>query len=342
MVDPPASLDHALKAEKSGFDCVWLGDHLTITWNYCQEKCSELWVSLAIIGANTRRVMILPGVTDPYRRHPSVLAQATATLDQATNGRAGMGIGAGEAMNLVPFGISWTNPVMALRESIIVMRKLWQASIDNPASFQGKLFSLDRAFLMCKPVQKPSPPIYVGAQGRQTLRVVGELGDGWLPWIMNYGTFIERLGEIEDSAKKAGRRMDEIDVCAFFFTALSDNREEEYMALESVSKMALVLERKVLEKMGLRIGLPQDLTVQSALGDRESGKLLQTEAEKVPREAVEEVTLTGPADDCISKIERFVKAGATQIVVMNFGPDPDQTFTMYKNRIIPYVKEQFR
>lgn len=114
-------------------------------------------------------------VTDPLRRHPAVTAQLAITLDLISNGRAILGIGAGEAFHLNPYGIAWERPISRLEEAVRVIKKLWS---EDFADYNGVFFKLKRAVVIKKSVQKPYPPIWIGAMRPRALRVVGVLGDG--------------------------------------------------------------------------------------------------------------------------------------------------------------------
>ena len=150
---------------------MWIPDHLIE-----DGALVDPWSVMAGIGIQTRRVMICTGVTDTQRSHPAKTAQSVATVDELSHGRAGLGIGAGEAMNITPFGIHWDkNPrdrTQRLREAIKVIRLLWSSSKNNRKNYEGKFFQLKDAWLDQHPVQKPSPPIYVTRLFQDTGRAV--------------------------------------------------------------------------------------------------------------------------------------------------------------------------
>jgi phthiodiolone/phenolphthiodiolone dimycocerosates ketoreductase len=75
-------------------------------------------------------------MTDPFRRHPAQTAQAVATLDRFSNGRVGIGVGAGESMNLLPFGLDWrTENVLRLKEATEVIKLLFDSSSAKPVKY---------------------------------------------------------------------------------------------------------------------------------------------------------------------------------------------------------------
>ena len=190
------SIRVAKKAEECEFSSVWLGDHLVA--HLGSPACLEAWTVMGIISQHTEKIRLGVGVTDPHRRNPALLAQTAATVDIASNGRLIMGIGAGEAMNLEPFGIPWNRPVSRMAEAMPLMQRLWsERYIDH----EGEFYSMHNAIVEPKPVQKPHPPMWLAANGPRTLRLCGEHCQGWLPGRINPSTYADDLEVIEDYLK---------------------------------------------------------------------------------------------------------------------------------------------
>jgi len=101
-------------AERLGYGFVWASDD-RLQW--------DVFSVLAAIGLQTERIALGPGVTNPYSRHPALVAAAIATLDELTYGRAVLGLGAGGTAHGM-LGIERTAPAAALREAIGVIRAL--------------------------------------------------------------------------------------------------------------------------------------------------------------------------------------------------------------------------
>ena len=118
-------------------------------------------------------------MTDLVRRHPATLAQTALTLDHLTGGRFVLGVGAGEALNLAPFGLANARPLGRLDEGLEVMRLLMTE--DDPVDFDGEHFQLRGATLGLRPLGDRPPPVWVAAHRPRGLEVVGRRADGWLP-----------------------------------------------------------------------------------------------------------------------------------------------------------------
>jgi alkanesulfonate monooxygenase SsuD/methylene tetrahydromethanopterin reductase-like flavin-dependent oxidoreductase (luciferase family) len=207
------------RIEELGFDSIWLADHLLFPG--ASGFTVEAWSILSIIAAKTERVKLVIGVTDPHRRHPALLAQTAATIDQLSNGRLILGIGAGEGMNLDPFGIEWERPVSKMVESINVMRKLWKSDESNKFDFDGEFYTLKKAYLDVEPIQE-AIPIYIAANRPKTRRMTGEIGDGWIPILESPETYKKHLEEVKAGAKEANRDIGEIETCLEIYTAVSE------------------------------------------------------------------------------------------------------------------------
>jgi F420-dependent oxidoreductase-like protein len=199
-------LERARFAEDAGFDGVWVFDHFKPLYGDPKGPCMEGWSLLAALAAATTRVRLGALVTGVTYRHPSVLAAQAATVDNISGGRLELGIGAAwfeqEHREL---GIDFP-PIREraerLEEAVQVIRLLMT---EDDATFDGKHVSLRGASYHPRPVQKPHPPIWIGARGpRLTLPIVGRQADVW----HNFGSpeDLKRLAEIVDEhARSAGR-----------------------------------------------------------------------------------------------------------------------------------------
>src|SRR6266705_7211388 len=189
--------------EKQGFDSVLIDDHLL----YGTEAAAapEPFTTLAAIAAGTRRIRVGIAVTDLVRRHPAIIAQTLATLSNQYPRRLFLGLGTGDPMNQSPFGLPTEQRYSRLREGLQIIRQLWNSSIDKPASFKGRFFTLNNAYLQAGQERQPVPPIYLAAFGPRMLRLTGEAADGWIPHCHTPTTSKTDLDTIRASARQAKR-----------------------------------------------------------------------------------------------------------------------------------------
>ena len=329
-------LDTALLAEKNGFDSIWFGDHLALPFS--PSNCLDTWTVFGALAMETNWIKLGMSVTDPVRKHPAVLAQTSATVDILSKGRMILGIGAGEAMNLEPYGISWERPVARMRETIKIVKKLWS---DDQVDYDGEFYKLRSAFVNPKPVQKPHLPIWVGANSRLALRLTGELGDGWIPTRTTPETLASDLKLIRKRAEEVGRNAKQIEVAPHAFTLISRSRDVAREALTRVRPYLLFTPKRV-EQLGYAMPT-HEFDLSRLLCSADIEKKFREKAEEVPIEAAEEIAIWGTPDDCISKIERFIEAGATHLVLALYAlPDKqiDDAINLIGKKVIPYFREK--
>ena len=333
--DSNSAIKDAVQAEKAGFDSYWFTDHIIDDNVYIPH--SELWTVLGAIGALTKRIILGSGVTDPFRRNPAVTAQAVLSLHEITGGRAILGIGAGEAMNLTPFGIRYEQPVEHLRDAITAIRLLWGSSAERPVSFTGSVNLLRNAFLQMQ--TSSTPKLFVGALGSKTRRLAGELGDGLIPWINSPETFKNRLKDLEEGSRIAGRDLHNIEKYATIEISLSDDRENARKTVMPSAKASLICEQRTLEEFGYATNLDKSVSIQQGIFSSNVFSKIRQLASEVPDEYAERVCVFGNADDCISGFEKFVRAGATGFLISNSSPDYDFAIEKLEKVIMPYFRE---
>jgi len=342
------SVKAGVMAEKHGFDSLWVPDHLVE-----DGALVDPWSVMAVIGSYTKRVFICTGVTDTQRCHPAKTAQQVATVDELSHGRAGLGIGAGEAMNIVPFGIHWDEDprdrAQRLREAIEVIKLLWGSSKKKLVNYEGKFFHMKNAWLDQHPTRKPHPPVYVGAlSSKRLLELTGEIGEGWYSWLVTPETYTGRREKIKKAAERAGRKLEEIDTVATIYTAITDDPEVQSEMAEAVKMEILICDYTGLISLGIRLPLPEQLTYQYvSVTERYSPTIAET-ARKIPDDILTKYAAIGSVDECIDFIESFVKVGAKHVSICDLMVDVkglhgvEETLKTYGNKIIPYFKEQMQ
>jgi len=328
------TIQYAILVEKAGFDAVSLPDHLfhPLDERFLKDPPWDAFTLLTAVGLNTKRVKMMPGVADVLRRHPATVAHIISTLDQLTGGRAMLALGAGEAFNLSSTpDIKWDKPVSILEEAVKVMKLLWKSTRDGPASFNGKHFQLKDAFLSFKPVQLPGPRIR---------KLIGEIGDGWIPWIDAPETYKKTVNDIENYAKNAGRTMNEIDTAVMVFTSVSQDGDHARQIITPRTKVSLTMRARLLSELGYDELAREAMDMWRVAFTKEQLDRIYSLADKIPSEMVEKVTVAGTPDEAINKIEEYVKAGVKFLVTIPFPINFEETINFYEKTIIPYFREK--
>ena len=333
-VAPMAPLDGVIrvarKAEECGFASVWMGDHLVA--HLGSPACLEAWTTLGIISQRTETIRLGVGVTDPHRRNPALLAQTATTVDIASRGRLIAGIGAGEAMNLDPFGIPWDKSVSRLEEALPLLRRLWT---EQYVDHEGAFYRMRNAIVEPKPEQKPHPPIWLAANSPRTLRLCGEQCQGWLPGRIAPETYARDLATIRAAAREAGADLGRFEPGLWTNTAVAESREEARGYIERVGRMMALFMPQQFQRIG--VDIPGEHSFARQTVDDSTPDVLARAAQRVPFDAVEPTLIFGTVDDCICRVQEFADAGARHVVVGNNNPPErrDWLWERYGDEIIP-------
>ncbi|MFQ5763220.1 MAG: LLM class flavin-dependent oxidoreductase [Candidatus Bathyarchaeia archaeon] len=323
-------------AEAKGFDSVWTADHIV---GIRSRAVLDPWLIQTVAANETRRIRLGFGVTDIYRRHPATLVQTATTLDVVSGGRLILGIGAGEAMNLTPYGIDWEKKAFSrMREAILVMKKLWTGQFID---YDGEFFKMHNAIVALEPVQKPNPPIWLGAYTPRTLKLVGEIADGWLPIFIPPETYQSAWEQIRQTAADFNRDPDAIEPGLFLCTAAADSRDLAREKFTPSAKVWLIMFPKLLRLMGAESHAQDEYGLSKFVFTPSSAEKLIQESKNIPTELVEKTCAVGTADDCIEKIESFIKSGVRHFALMPLGDSvfiKEQTQRLYAEKIVPYFK----
>jgi F420-dependent oxidoreductase-like protein len=193
-------------AEDAGFESAWVFDHFTPLYGDPGGPCLEAYTALAALAALTSRIRLGALVTGVTYRHPSLLAAEVAAVDQISGGRMNLGIGAAwHAPEHERLGMDFPpakERAGRLEEAIQVVTLLWT---EDDADFDGRYYHLRGGYLNPKPVQRPRPPVWVGAGGeRLTLPIVGRRADVW-HWFGATPELVRKWEIVRRAAEEAGR-----------------------------------------------------------------------------------------------------------------------------------------
>ena len=337
--DVGGAVEQAVRAEAAGFDTVTVPDHLFHPRDSDEFLVDPPWEAFTALGAIAQRtdeVRLMPGVTDSVRRHPTELAHAAVTLDQMTDGRAGLGIGAGEAFNFVPIrDIDWDDPFTRFREAVTVIDGLWGSRADDPFSFTGEYFDIEDAHMGLKPAQEPRPPLWIGGYGPSMRGLTGAVADGWFPWVYSPAAYEADLQRVLDVAADRGRDPDDVARAVMVPTTVYDDADEARRASVERNRTTLALRPPLLDRMGYGdIADDTPIMWQMRFDDEQEAQLLAA-AERIPDEAVDEISVSGDPERAIERIEAFRDAGVDNLVLIPVG-DFEETMSHYEEEIIPY------
>jgi coenzyme F420-dependent glucose-6-phosphate dehydrogenase len=203
--DPVTLLEFAVEAERAGLEIVAVSDHFQ-PWRHSGGHSPAALPWLAAAGQRTERALLGTSVLTPtLRYHPSVFAQAFATLGCLTPGRVFLGVGTGEAMNETPVtGGEFPGRKerrLRLAEAIELIRLLWT---EERVDFGGRFYSTQKATIYDRPDEPV--PLYVAASGPLAAKLAGRVGDGFICTSgKDPALYEELLGKVAEGAAEAGR-----------------------------------------------------------------------------------------------------------------------------------------
>ncbi len=305
-------IQRAQFCEKYGFDSVFIDDHLL--YGTDNASAPEPFTTLTALALQTRRIQVGIAVTDLVRRHPAIVAQATATLASIAPRRVFLGLGAGDPMNQAPFGISTQQRYGKLREGLKVLRLLWASSIDKPARFNGHFFKLNNAYLQTGQSNIAPAPIYLAAFGRKMLKLTGQVADGWVPHCHTPTTYQGDLKIVRDAARQAERRLSRFMPCYYTLASASNNRDSAHSNVLGPARYFLALIPEALRKVDPSAYHPGRVWEKMA-HPKQQRETIRSIASTIPSQTALKTVIHGTPDDCIEQIGQFQKAGCTELML---------------------------
>ncbi|KON27736.1 hypothetical protein AC480_04395 [miscellaneous Crenarchaeota group archaeon SMTZ1-55] len=273
--------EHALAAERLGFESVWVSDHLMLG----RKPIVECFTTLSAFAASTQRIRLGSLVACNSYRSPALLAKMGATLDVISQGRFELGVGAGwNEEEYRAYGIPFPFPrrrIAEMREGVEIIKRMWTQ--DAP-SFTGKYFPIEGVHWEPIPLQKPHPPLTIGGSGETlTLQAVAEYADR-SNWMGSVAEFAHKLAVLKGHCFRVGRDYEAI--------------EKSWMgrALVDADPHRLRTRLKTLHQSGrLRITPPQPFE-----------DWLKTSVER---------GLIGSPSECVAKIREYAELGVTYFMI---------------------------
>lgn len=323
-------IESARLAESLGYDSLWAHDD-RLGW--------DPFVVLAAFASATERILLGPGVTNPFSRHPGLITTACATLDVLAEGRTVIGLGAG-GTNHRALGVERHKPLATMNDTIGVIRDLLAGKTLATA---GEVVPGNDLELGFKPVRSEIP-IHIGARGPKLLELAGARADGVIIGnVTGEGAWNYAMDRIGDGLARSGRRLDDIEVTAWLYTAIADDSESALEAVRPMAATSLVTSRGILPRMGIE--MPSDFAeTMAALDWNLAIDSISGPASRLPVEMIRAFSLAGTAGECREQLSHLLAAfpAISRVVIAPFaaaGTDIDQTISSFMRDVAdPLVK----
>ena len=194
--------------EQTGWDGVYFADHFMPNapdTTRMDGDTLECWSVIAGLAAAVPRLRLAPLVTSVTYRHPAVLANIAAAVDNISHGRLLLGVGAGWQENEhAAYGLelgSVKERLDRFEEAVQILTPLLR---DKRTTFEGKYFRLTDAPNQPPPVQQPLPLLIGGGGEKRTMRIAARYADEWNSWTMP-DVLAHKVGVLHKHCEELGR-----------------------------------------------------------------------------------------------------------------------------------------
>ncbi len=177
--------------EDSGFDSIWVGDHLLYTVDGEVKGPWEAFTQLAAIAAITNRVELGPLVAAQPFHEPAILAKQAATIDEISSGRLILGLGAGwNKVEFDAFGLPYDRRVSRFEEGFEIIRRLLAG---ETVTHRGEFYDLDGSVLLPSSSRPGGVPLMIGSNSPRMLSIALPHVAAWNSWFTDFGNTPDRL-----------------------------------------------------------------------------------------------------------------------------------------------------
>ncbi len=293
-------LDYVRYAEQKGFEAVWQAESRLVR---------DAIVPMAAYAAVTEKLKVGSGVINNWTRNIGLLAATFLTLDDLAPNRIICGLGAWWDPLAKNVGIDRKKPLVAMRETVEVMRRLLNM---ERVTYHGEFHHVDGIELdVVHGRREPrNVQIMIGATGPLMMEMAGEIADGA---VLNYCVPPEynhmALAQLEAGAKKAGRSLYDIDRPQLVVCSVDHDHDKAIDTTRELLTQYLAQQPHIAKASGVS----QDVVaqIQSILGWPATHEQIQAAKHLVPEELILRITASGTPDEARAKVKEYIKNGAT-------------------------------
>src|SRR5688572_26860501 len=288
------SLSSIKKADELGFYAVYAADE---TW------WKDLWLLFAAASAETSQIRMGPSVSGVVLREPTLIAQAAATLDELSGGRAEVVLSSGNFGLLAQYDIDWakTKPLSRVKEGVQVIRTLLD---DGAITHDGEFFTYNGLFTFARPVQDRLPVKMGAMKGPKSFEVSAEFSDG-CHHALSYTreAYDYMMEHCTIGAERAGKNVQDLDLGAWIvFSIGEDSAVAKDAARSMVGLYASSMPHDQLRRNGVEPEEVQPIIEAIGAGDMAKGIELTTP------DLAERLSVAGTPEECVEKMQSQIAA----------------------------------
>lgn len=303
-------LDYVRYAEQKGFEAVWQAESRLVR---------DAIVPMAAYAAVTDTLKVGSGVINNWTRNIGLLAATFLTLDDLAPNRIICGIGAWWDPLAKNVGIDRRKPLLAMRETIEVLRKLLNM---ERVTYHGEFHHVDGIELdVVHGRREPRHvPIMIGATGPQMMELTGEIADGA---VLNYCVPPEyndqALEQLEAGAKKAGRKLEDIDRPQLVVCSVDHDHDVAIDTTRELLCQYLAQQPHIAKASGVSMDVVAE--IQAILGWPATHEQISAAKHLVPEDLIHRITASGTPDEARAKVQQYINHGATSVILYPVGGD---------------------
>jgi 5,10-methylenetetrahydromethanopterin reductase len=293
-------LEYAKYAEEKGFEAVWQAESRLVR---------DAIVPMAGYAAVTNRIKVGSGVINNWTRNIGLLASTFLTLDDLAPNRVICGLGAWWDPLAKNVGIDRKNPLTAMKETVLVMKKLLNM---ERVSFDGEFIHVNNIELdVVYGRREPrNIPIMIGATGDKMMEMTGEIADGV---VLNYCVapeYNDKAMELLDKGlKKSGRKLEDFDRPQLIVCSVDESHEKAIDYTKMLLCQYLAQQPHIAKASNVSDDVIQK--IQAILGWPATKEQIMQAKDLVPDDLVHKITASGTPSEAKAKVAEYIKRGCT-------------------------------
>lgn len=300
--DVEAAVDLARYAEDRGYGYVSTGE----------TTGRNVPVVLGVLADRTEEIGITEDVLSPYGRTPATLGQTAATLQELSDGRFRLRLGASSpALAENWHGLDFDRPLRRVREAIEIVR---QVQSGETVEYDGEFFS-PSGMALSGPVPPEPAPVDVAALGPKSVEMAGRFADGWVPQLLPLDALEDRMDDLRRGADLGGRSIDDVRVAVHVRScAIEDGEAARAYARGQVAFMIAIygpFYRRAIAEAGWE-DVTKTVRDRWQKGDREGA------VAAVPDALLDELVAAGTPVAARRQVERFEAVDGVDAVQVSF------------------------